>query len=495
MRLLNSNTSYLTCRWHAGLVALGLLLGGCVSPVPRGTVISPPEVQAPPATSNTAAKPQQQSVNVPIKNSPIMDIPETLKTIDSDGRPEKILFPKQESNQRPITKDTIEVKQDSVLNVAVLLPLSGSRAALGQQILEGIEFAAFRYLQQDITVRLYDTQASGFISKQRTQQAIDEGADIILGPLFTHTSQQAMQIASDAKVPLLSFSNNESLLNAATQEGNTNHNTIILGISPYEELRQLVFIANLEGIKRLSLIAPDNAYGQQIHAELQKLLPESSMTLSRVALYDPKSFDFTQIVQEISDYAERRIAYQAEVQRLLEQQFGTIEQIKRHLNFRETLGEVPFDAVIIAANSDDRLRTIAAQMEFYEVTPEQVKFMGLRRWQQFTNLSREPALRNAWFVGLGNQKFTDFTRDFYAIYGKNPTTLSALGFDVLSVLTYFQSQQQPLPQALFQHRDGFEGALGKFRFRDNGSVERGMAIYRITEDAPMVLLEAELTKE
>ncbi|NQY81524.1 MAG: penicillin-binding protein activator [Alphaproteobacteria bacterium] len=418
----------------------------------------------------------------PIKVIP-PSTPPTVERVQPEIKPEpKITQP--ESIPEPDVAKTL-------YQVAILLPLSGQSAALGQHVLQGAEIALYRYAKDDFTLKLYDTQGRRFAAIQTARQAINDDADIVLGPLFNHTSTAVIPLLQQAGIPMMSFANSDALLDGVENLQNGAGSVHILGVTPKEELRQLIDVGVLSGFSRFALIAPDDDYGQKIHRNMQALLGSSTAQFARVAYYDPNEIDFTGPIQRLSDYRERRIAYKNEVQRLIDSGIKNKNEIRKILNFKETFGLLPFDAVVLITYNDNSLRTLASQLEYYEVEPERVKFMGLRQWQNFPNLHVEPSLHSSWFIGTDSQRFALFQQLHQEVYQEPGDFFAALGFDSIAMLAHFTHQSNnPIP-TLLQQRQGILGATGAYRLELDGTVARKMSIFEITAEGIITRFNAE----
>ena len=435
----------------AFLLGLGLLLHGCGStPTPKIDIKPPSE---------------QPTIKAPEPKEPeVLPLPEPKESLP-------------------------EVSEKQTFTIAALLPLSGKSADLGKQILQGAEIALYRYGKEDQNLRIYDTQGRRFTAMQAAKDAVSDGADIVIGPLFSHSTKAVMPLLKENNIPLISFSNNNALLETHPAEGGFSAH--ILGVTPQEELRQLIESGASSGVQNFALIAPDDDYGQQIYRDMQQILYNHSVDFTRVVLYDPAHIDFSEPVQRISDYRERRNAYKQEVQRLRDSGITAKDEIERLLKYKETFGPVPFDAVVLITYDDNSLRTLAAQLEYYEVDPETVQYMGLRQWQNFANLHVEPSLRGSWFVGLDPKSALPFARLHQTLYQEPAQPFAALGFDAVAMIAHFGAiHTNPVPQ-LLQQRQGILGATGAYRLEHDGTVSRKMALFEITPEGVQVRLDAE----
>ena len=389
-------------------------------------------------------------------------------------------LPKQEETE-PLAS------QKKIYTIAALLPLSGQSANLGRQVSQGAETAFYRYGRNHQKIRFYDTQGRRFTAIQAGKEALSDGADVIIGPLFSHSAAAVIPLAQEQRVPMITFSNNNALLEQADQDSSV----YILGITPKEELRQLIEASTLSGLQNFALIAPNDRYGQQIQQDMQEILAESSANFARSMLYDPTNIDFSEQIQQISDYHERRNAYKQEMLRLKSSGVTSNKARKELLGYKETFGSAPFDAVILITYDDNSLRTLAAQLEYYEIEPETVQYMGLRQWQNFRDLHLEPSLRGSWFVGPDQKRADLFEQLHQRLYQDPATFFTALGFDTVTMLAHFNADQaSPIPLAL-QQRQGIIGATGAYRLENDGTVSRKMSLFEVTPKGVEVRLNAE----
>ncbi|CCD07247.1 Penicillin-binding protein activator LpoA precursor [Legionella pneumophila] len=136
--------------------------------------------------------------------------------------------------------------------VALLLPLSGSLSGPGNAIREGF-MAAYKANRGDEStkIKVYDTSKGDITNTYR--QAISDGAEYVVGPL---TKTQVATIASmEHPVPTL-------LLNDT--DASTQNNSYSLGLSPVNEAIQVAIKARSKGYKKALIIAPNNAWGNEV---------------------------------------------------------------------------------------------------------------------------------------------------------------------------------------------------------------------------------------
>ena len=161
--------------------------------------------------------------------------------------------------------------------------------------------------------------------------------------------------------------------------------------------------------------------------------------------------------------------------------------------------EPPFQVVILPEGGDD-LRTLAPVLIYQDIDPLLIKFVGTGLWRS-EETTREPALANGWFAGPDPAARGRFETAYERLHGDEPSRVAGLGYDAASLAALFASEDD-FSAARLTDPDGFVGALedpegflgvdGLFRFRADGSVERGLAVYTVRSGSFEVLDPAPL---
>ncbi len=134
--------------------------------------------------------------------------------------------------------------------IALLLPLTGELSGPGEAIRDGF-MAAYEANQSDSTIKFYDTNQKDIVATY--QQAIQEGADFVIGPL---KKQDVTTIAAiQHPVPTL-------LLNDADLALKTN--SYSFGMSPRLEAMEVAKKARSKGYRNALVIAPKTDWGNSI---------------------------------------------------------------------------------------------------------------------------------------------------------------------------------------------------------------------------------------
>lgn len=142
----------------------------------------------------------------------------------------------------------------SVNRVAALLPQSGALGSVSQEIYRGIETARSS-IASDTSVQLYDVSNGGAVAQY--QQAVADGADIIVGPLDKESLAQLLAQPQLLSKPLLS-------LNYLTNSRNIPGALYQFGLLPEDEARQVAEATTARGLRTAIVLAPASSWGDRV---------------------------------------------------------------------------------------------------------------------------------------------------------------------------------------------------------------------------------------
>jgi ABC-type branched-subunit amino acid transport system substrate-binding protein len=208
-----------------------------------------------------------------------------------------------------------------------------------------------------------------------------------------------------------------------------------------------------KGLRSYALLAPENDYGRRVEAALRA---ETAARGGTVGL--------TQFYQR----GDREAAAAA---RLL------AAQIKR----------TPVQALLIA-ESGSVLRATGPALLIGGVNMGTVKLLGTGAWAG-GDAQREPTLAGGWFASPDPALRADFEQRFRAAYNRPPSRIASLGYDavMLAVQAAQAGRQDAVSRASLERPAGFTGADGLFRFRQDGSIERSLAILELRQQGPAAI--------
>jgi len=325
--------------------------------------------------------------------------------------------------------------------VGLLLPLSGSSAALGQAMLQASEMALFDAPDNGVELLPRDTKGAAAGAADAARDVIAQGAKLIIGPLLAAEVEAVKPVAAQAHVPVLAFSN------AAQYAGN---GVFLLGFQPSQEIARVVAFAKAKGYGRFAMLAPRSTYGDIAVGAFKDAVQAAGAELARIDYYDPAAANL--------DPAVKRFAAGAN-----------------------------FDALMIP-DGDGRLKLLAPLLPYDGIDPDTVKFLGTGLWDE-AGLGVEPALNGGWYAAPAPELRATFQSRYLALYKQQPPRLATLGYDA-TALAVVLAKASPdggySPDAL-ANPSGFSGLDGLFRLNPNGMTQRGLAVLEVQRGVPVVI--------
>lgn len=433
----------------AWLVLAALLLSACEEVYLTAT---PPTAQQPPPTIARPAPPSPPPIQEPAPAEPVIAGPA--------GPTSDIL------------------RKPGAVTVGILLPLTGTAAPFGRDLLAAAQMAVFDLADSNFELRLYDTGGQVEQARIAALAAQREGVQIILGPLFSDAVVAAANVARPARIPVLAFSNNREIVGDGVYT---------MGFFPEDQVRRIVDFSFSRDMTRFSALAPDDLYGSRMVAALNETAIVGGQ-VTDVAFYQDETQVLIDTVKRLGRYDERHRALLAQRRELASRDDELSRRALRRLEDLETLGEVEFEALLLPASGEEVLR-IAPLLAFYDIDPSQIKLLGTWLWDD-PALRTEPSLAGAWFAAPPATTRRRFVERFKRLYERSPDRRATLAYDA-TALTIVLAQRAARANAASPNTfstvaltspGGFTGMDGIFRLRPSGLVERGLAVFEIQRD-------------
>ena len=251
--------------------------------------------------------------------------------------------------------------------VAILLPLTGARAEIGQALLQSAQLALAA--PGSPTLVSQDTGGSPEGAAAAARAALGSGATLILGPLTAPEVAAMAPIARGANVPVLAFSNDP----AVAQPG-----VWPLGITPGQQVGRMVGAAQSAGKSRLAAMLPDSDFGHAMGSALSQAAATAGLAPPTIRFHGPGMSAINQGVRALSDYDARWAPVQEQIRAARAE--GTSEgRRKADQLSRTALPPPPFDALLLG-DTGEALTELAAVLPYYFVTRPAVQIMGPSLW-------------------------------------------------------------------------------------------------------------------
>ena len=159
--------------------------------------------------------------------------------------------------QQPLAVGAGQVK------VGLILPLSaaGNAGVAAQSMKNAAEMALAEFQNPNIQLLIKDDGGSAQGAQQVTQQALGEGAEIILGPLFAASVPATAQLTRARGVSVIAFSTDSSV---------AGRGVYLLSFLPESDVNRIVDYSASIGKKSFAALLPDNAYGNVVEAAFKQ---------------------------------------------------------------------------------------------------------------------------------------------------------------------------------------------------------------------------------
>ncbi len=199
----------------------------------------------------------------------------------------------------PESDNIIEIPQQ----IAVLLPLSGRYSQPAGVIRDGI-LSAYYDEQSTSTLRFYDTQGKKEHAWSAYRQAIDEGAEFIIGPL-TKESVNHLAMVERPQVPILALNYSNTIRMGP-------NGFYQLALAPEDEATQVALRAWNSGLRNPIVLVPDNNWGERISLAFQETWGQLGGKIRSKQRYNPKDNDFSKPIRaafelDLSDQRHRSL--------------------------------------------------------------------------------------------------------------------------------------------------------------------------------------------
>jgi ABC-type branched-subunit amino acid transport system substrate-binding protein len=333
------------------------------------------------------------------------------------------------------------------VKVGLILPLSagGNAGVAAQSMRNAAEMALAEFNNPDLQLLVKDDGGSSQGAQVAAQQALDEGAEIILGPLFAHSVGPVGQLARARGVPVIAFSTDA---NVAAR------GVYLLSFLPESDVSRIVGYAASQGKRSFAAAIPDNAYGTVVEAAFKQAVARRGGRVVALERYPLDRAQITAAIRNVGTAANRA------------------------------------DAIFIPDGADS-VPTVVQALAGSGIDPKRVQLLGSGLWddpQIFTNA----VLEGAWYAAPDSTGFRNFSARYRARYNQDPVRTATLTYDAVALVAALTKTQgaQRFSETVLTNSSGFTGIDGLFRFRPDGTNQRGLAVLRVAPSGGQVISSA-----
>ncbi|TVS05423.1 MAG: penicillin-binding protein activator [Rhodobacteraceae bacterium] len=300
-----------------------------------------------------------------------------------------------------------------------------------------------------IDLRIYQTGGDPGRAQSLAAEALNDGARILLGPLLASEARAVGPVAAQGGVNVLSFSNNPEVAGG---------NVFLLGAMFENTAMRLLSYAAAQDKGRVMIISEQSEAGQVAERAIQRAAQRTGASVVAVQSYAFSQQGIVDALPSISSAARSSGA----------------------------------QSILMTAGSEGALPLLVELLPQNNVSRETFQFMGLTRWDIPPATMQLSGLEGGWFALPDPSLSSAFEARYNAAYGTGPNPVASLGVDAINVVGALirRGGNAPFSAEAISQPNGFVGASGIFRFRRDGTNERGLALAEIRDQRRVILSPA-----
>jgi ABC-type branched-subunit amino acid transport system substrate-binding protein len=333
------------------------------------------------------------------------------------------------------------------VKVALLLPItaSGSTPAVAKALKQAAELALFDFDNPNVTLIPKDTKGTPDGAHLAAESALQDGAELIIGPLFAQEVAAATPVARRGGVPVIAFSSDEKVAGGGVY---------LLSFLAGRDVPRIVSFALSRGKRNFAELIPQSTYGRIAETAFAKAVSGGGGQAAVRATYPPDDSNAM---------------------------LGPVRQVANAVKSGQ-----PVDALFLPVGRED-LPSLAPLLASAGLSSARVQFIGTGQWD-YPNIA-EPALVGGWYPAPDPKGWSNFVQRYSKTYGAAPPRIASLAYDAVSLAVSLSPNPpgQRYTTAQLTRPSGFSGVDGLFRLLYDGTSERGLAILEVHEGGTRVI--------
>ena len=327
----------------------------------------------------------------------------------------------------------------SATKVALLVPLSGKSAALGQAMVNAAQLAVFDMGVNQFELMPRDTKGTPEGAVAAAREAISSGAKLLIGPLFAADVAAVKPVVRESDVSMLALSTDVSLAETGS---------FVMGFAPAPQVERVVSYAITRGDRSFAALVPAGPYGQLVS----------------------KAFEQSVLAKG-----------------------GTVVVTAPVANIDQVIAQKDkIDAIFLPFGGAD-LRKIAGQLSAAGFDAGRVHLLGTGLWDEPNLVQGETLLSGGWFAAPEPMARERFMQAYQEAYDQPAPRLSTLAYDATALATVLARKGAQFDNIALCLPSGFVGLDGIFRLLPSGQIQRGLAVLEVSQAGTKIVDPAPAT--
>jgi branched-chain amino acid transport system substrate-binding protein len=330
------------------------------------------------------------------------------------------------------------------VKVGLILPLSaqGNAGLAAQSMKNAAEMALAEFNSPNIQLLVKDDGGSAQGAQQAAGEVLGEGAELIVGPLFAHSVGVVGQAARARNVPVIAFSTDANV---------ASRGVYLLSFLPESDVDRIVDFAVASGKRSFAAMMPDNAYGSVVEGAFKSAVSRKGARIVALERYPLDSGKMQEPAQRVAQAARGA------------------------------------DAIFIPDGAD-AVPAVVSALAAAGVQPRRIQLLGTGLWDD-PRIFGDPNLLGGWYAAPDSAGFRNFASRYRSRYGQDPVRTATLAYDAVALVAALVKTQgeQRFSETVLTNASGFAGIDGIFRFRPDGTNQRGLAVLKVAPGGGQVV--------
>jgi len=355
------------------------------------------------------------------------------------------------------------VSASEKIKIGLLIPMTGSNKEIGQSIIKAVSLAVkdidnnlIEIYPKDTASRPNQTLKSAFELKQM-------GIKVVIGPVF----YESLTYLDEMKDLIFLSLTNKTL--------DLPKNVISAGINSTSQFNTIKKFLEKNDVERTIFLTPIREY----EFEIKKGVKDSKIKTYKEYDYNTDPTKLTKQIEEITKYRIRKQNLEDEITRIKNSNEPNKEKKIKRLEKRYTIGNLNFDAVVIA-DFDESLKSVTTSLLYTDVKPENKYFITLNQWFD-ESLLKETDVQPIYYPSINKENFDDYKIKYFNAFNEDPSHLSLLSYDLVGLI-YYLSLKSDLTNLsrLFKKQNSFKGKIGIFDVKNN-KINHRLNFYKVKD--------------
>lgn len=293
--------------------------------------------------------------------------------------------------------------------VGVILPLSGKYEQFGKGTLNGMECAVGARAgcsdTRQIQLVVRDDSGNPADAIRAVEDLVrNEGVQVIVGPLSSASALAAAKRAQELGVVMISLAQKEGIPEVGPD-------IFRFSLTPDQQVKALLsYVIKKRGKKQLAVLYPNNNYGKVMMDKFKELAPAYGAQVTATQAYHDS--------RDVS---------------------GDIRNLKFSVSKSSPEAPLGFNAIFIP-DSYASVLNIVPQLKVSGL--ESMLLLGTNAWNDSDLAAKsggelgDVLFVDIYFKGSRNNRVRTFVSEYQAAYGQTPTTLEAMGYDIIGFIDH-----------------------------------------------------------